>query len=84
MATGPATEVSKSASGSTEETFSRKDLIRVFARLKHEVGGLVDDSHRKTPFYAKSREEAAAKRDAAVRVLSEFADRIDQLKKENA
>ncbi|MGI6877158.1 hypothetical protein [Microbacterium sp. gxy059] len=66
------------------DDFSRKDLVRVFARLKHEVGGLVDDSHRKSPFYARSRDEAIAKRKAAVKVLEEFADRIDMLKKENA
>lgn len=72
------------AAPTSSDDFSRKDLVRVFTRLKHEVGGLVDDSHRKTPFYAKSREEAIAKRKAAVKVLEEFADRIDMLKKENA
>lgn len=62
--------------------FDRKELSRLFARLRHEMGGLVDDAGRKRPFYARSKEEAVAKRDAAVRVLSEFADRIDVLKKQ--
>jgi hypothetical protein len=53
----------------------------MFARLKHEVSGLVQDADRTRPFYAKSKEEAAAKRDAAVKVLTELADRIDVLKK---
>ncbi|EYT60874.1 hypothetical protein [Microbacterium sp. UCD-TDU] len=61
--------------------FDRKDLTRLFARLRHEVGGLVDDANRNRPFYAKSKEEAAAKRDAALKVIGELADRIDSLKK---
>ena len=44
----------------------------------------MDDSDRKSPFYARSRDEAIAKRKAAVKVLEEFADRIDLLKKENS
>ncbi|MDQ1175395.1 hypothetical protein [Microbacterium sp. SORGH_AS_0421] len=63
--------------------FDRKDITRMFARLKHEVGGLVDDAGRSRPFYAKSKEEAVAKRDAAVKVLNELADRIDLLKKQD-
>lgn len=62
--------------------FDRKDVTRLFARLKHEVGGLVDDAGRVSPFYAKSKEEATAKRDAAIRVLHELADQIDALKKQ--
>ncbi|MGX1792276.1 hypothetical protein ACWIDW_04960 [Microbacterium sp. NPDC055312] len=64
------------------DDFDRKDITRMFARLKHEVGGLVDDANRTRPFYAKSREEAVAKRNAAVKVLNELADRIDTLKKD--
>jgi hypothetical protein len=64
------------------DSFDRKDLTRMFSRLKHEVGGLVDDAHRTSPFYAKSKAEAIAKRDAAVKVLTELADRIDVLKKQ--
>lgn len=64
--------------------FDRRDLTRTIARLKHEIGGLVDDANRTRPFYAKSKEEAVAKRDAALKVIGEFADRIDALKKENA
>ena len=57
-------------------------ITRTFARLRHEVGGLVDDSYRTRPFYASSKEKAVAKRDAAIEVLNELADRIDRLKKE--
>lgn len=64
------------------ENFDRKDLSRIFSRLRHEVGGLVDDANRSRPFYAKSKEEAVAKRDAALKVISELADRIDVLKKD--
>lgn len=69
---------------STVDEFDRKALSRLFSRLRHEVSGLVDDANRKSPFYARSKAEAVAKRDSAVKVLSEFADRIDRLKKEDA
>lgn len=70
------------ASTPQSDSFDRKDITRLFARLKHEVGGLVDDANRASPFYAKSKDEATAKRDAAVKVLNELADRIDALKKQ--
>lgn len=65
------------------EAFDRTEITRMFARLKHEVSGLVQDADRSRPFYAKSKEEAVAKRDAAVKVLTELADRIDVLKKQD-
>ncbi|MFS0729620.1 hypothetical protein ABC270_05990 [Curtobacterium sp. 1P10AnD] len=42
----------------------------------------MDDAGRTRPFYAASKEEAIAKRDAALKVLDELAQRIDALKKE--
>lgn len=77
-----ANEKASAESSEPAAEFDRKEVTRIFARLRHEVGALVDDAGRKAPFYARSKEEAAAKRDAAVRVLSEFADRIDVLKKD--
>lgn len=65
-----------------DEKFDRTIVTRTFARLKHEVGGLVDDANRTRPFYAASKEEAVAKRDSALKVINELADRIDLLKKE--
>jgi len=62
-------------------SFDRRELSRVFSKLRHEVGGLVDDAGRKRPFFARSREEATSNRDSAVKVLTEFADRIDNLKR---
>ena len=82
MATNTATQTAPAAAQA--DSFDRSDLNRTFARLKHEVGGLVDDAKRARPFYAKSKEEAIAKRNAAVKVLDEFADRIILLKKEDA
>lgn len=76
-ATAPQTTAPKASE------FDRKDLTRLFARLRHEVGGLVDDANRNRPFYAKSKEEAVAKRDAALKVIGELADRIDVLKKQD-
>lgn len=67
----------------TADEFDRKDVTRMFARRKHEVSGLVDDSQRSRPFYAKSKKEAVAKRDSAIKVLSGLADRIDTLKKQD-
>lgn len=65
------------------DDFDRKELTRTMNRIKHEVGGLVDDARRTRPFYAKSKDEAIAKRNAALKVLDEFADRIDMLKKQD-
>ncbi|QIM15956.1 hypothetical protein G7067_05230 [Leucobacter insecticola] len=64
------------------DDFDNKAVTRMFARLRHEVGGLVHDAGRANPFYAKSKTEAIAKRDAAIKVLEELADRIDVLKKQ--
>lgn len=77
-ATAPQTTTAPKA-----EAFDRSEITRMFARLKHEVSGLVDDSNRSRPFYAKSKEEAVAKRNAAIKVLNELADRIDTLKKQD-
>lgn len=65
------------------DEFGRKDLTRLFAKLRHEVGGLVDDANRSNPFFAKTKGEAVAKRDAALKVIRELADRIDVLKKQD-
>jgi hypothetical protein len=62
--------------------FDRSSVTRTFARLKHEVSELVNDAGRTRPFYAASKDEAVAKRDAAIKVLNELADRIDTLKKD--
>lgn len=78
-----ATTTAPQAPSTKASEFDRKDLTRLFARLRHEVGGLVDDAQRTRPFYAKSKEEATAKRDAAIKVLNELADRIDVLKKQD-
>lgn len=64
------------------ESFDRSSVTRTFARLKHEVGGLVDDANRSRPFYAASKEEAATKRDAALALLSQAAEKIDAIKKD--
>ncbi|MFV4912143.1 hypothetical protein PFZ49_00890 [Microbacterium lacticum] len=81
--TKPGSNASPEATEPEESTgFDRRELSRVFSKLRHEVGGLVDDAGRKRPFFARSKEEAIAKRDAAVKVLTEFADRIDNLKKQ--
>lgn len=74
-----ASNTSAETPAAKSESFDREDLTRTFARLKHEVGGLVDDAQRLRPFYALSQDEAVAKRDAALKVVSEFADRIDAL-----
>lgn len=78
-----ATQTQTAPTAPQAESFDRKDLSRLFSRLRHEVGGLVDDANRSRPFYAKSKEEAVAKRDAALKVIGELADRIDTLKKQD-
>ena len=66
------------------ESFDHKELTRMMARLRHEVSGLVSDSNRTRPFFTKTKEEAVAKRDAAIRVLEEAAAKIDALKKQES
>lgn len=78
-----ATQTQTPSTAPKTDNFDRAEVTRMFARLKHEVGGLVQDAQRSRPFYAKNKEEAVAKRDAAVKVLTELADRIDVLKKQN-
>lgn len=76
------TAATQTPAADTDQEFDRSEVTRMFARLKHEVGGLVQDASRSRPFYAKSKQEAVAKRDAAVKVLTELADRIEVLKKQ--
>ncbi|WAC53231.1 hypothetical protein [Frigoribacterium sp. SL97] len=64
------------------EEFDRTSVTRSFARLKHEVSELVNDAHRSRPFYAASKEEAVTKRDAALALLSQAAEKIDAIKKD--
>jgi hypothetical protein len=78
----PANTQTPTVKDDKDEKFDRSIVTRTFARLKHEVGGLVDDANRSRPFYASSKQEAIAKRDSALKVISELADRIDLLKKE--
>lgn len=62
--------------------FDRQEVTRIFAKLRHEVNELVYDAGRKRLFFAKTKEEAVSKRNAALKVLDEFAERIDVLKKQ--
>ena len=64
------------------ESFDRSSVTRTFARLKHEVSELVNDAGRARPFYAASKEEAVSKRDAALALLSQAAEKIDAIKKD--
>lgn len=64
------------------DEFDRSSVTRTFARLKHEVSELVNDAGRSRPFYAPSKEEAIAKRDAALALLSQAAEKIDTIKKD--
>lgn len=79
-ATAPATATT--ATETVEDKFDRSEFSRVMAMVRHEVSGLITDAQRRTPFYASSKQEAIAKRDAAMKVLTEFANRIDELKKD--
>ncbi|ROS77946.1 hypothetical protein EDF24_0715 [Curtobacterium sp. PhB130] len=64
------------------EEFDRKTITRSIARLRHEISGLVDDSYRSRPFYASSKEDAVAKRDAAIALLNQASEKIDAIKKD--
>ncbi|WP_146077129.1 hypothetical protein [Rathayibacter rathayi] len=64
------------------DEFDSKEITRLFARVKHELGGLIGDAYRVRPFYAPTKEEAIAKRDAAIKALNGLADSIDSIKKQ--
>lgn len=66
----------------TAPEFDRKEITRLFARIKDETSQLINDAGRTRPFYAPTKQKAEAKRDAAVAALNKLADTIDQLKKE--
>lgn len=65
------------------DEFDRKEITRLFARVKDEMGGLIHDAGRTRPFYAPTKEKAVAKREAAVKALHELAGKIEALKKED-
>lgn len=83
MATANANSAAQSPAPQVE-TFDHKELTRMMARLRHEVGGLVGDANRTRPFFTKTKEEAVAKRDAAILVLTDAAAKIDALKKQES
>jgi|GEM_PF-4438208 len=74
------------ATNSTDQTqsFDSKEITRQVARVKHELSGLIQDANRSRPFYASTKEKAAAKHDAAVKALGALAEKIDALKKDNS
>ncbi|PPF82984.1 hypothetical protein C5B96_08590 [Subtercola sp. Z020] len=77
-----ATSTNTQAPAPKAEIFDRSTVTRTFARLKHEVTELVNDASRSRSFYAASKEEAIAKRDAALALLSQAAEKIDTIKKD--
>lgn len=67
---------------STAPEFDRKEITRLFARIKDETTQLINDAGRSHPYYAPTKDKAEAKRDAAVKALNQLAETIDRLKKE--
>lgn len=66
----------------TEEvdTFDRAEVSRLVSMMRHELSTLADDARRKRPLFSKSQKEARGRRDAAVKVLQEFADKLTSMR----
>ncbi|NHU85895.1 hypothetical protein GWK18_09920 [Kocuria sp. JC486] len=66
----------------TEEvdTFDRAEVSRLVSMMRHELSTLADDARRKRPLFSKSPKEARGRRDAAVKVLQEFADKLTSMR----
>ena len=62
-------------------TLERADVSRSIALVRHEITELFNDAKRARPFFAGSKEEAEAKLSSALKVLSEFAQNLDAIKK---
>lgn len=76
------TTASQAPSTSTNvANLDRADVARSIARVRHEITELFNDAKRARPFFAGSKEEAEAKLSSALKVLSEFAENLDSIKK---
>lgn len=64
------------------DAYDPAETGRTLGKIRAEITQLNQDAKRRSPYFAKSQVEAVAKRDAALRVLREFADRLDAMKKE--
>lgn len=62
--------------------FDRAEVSRLTSMIRHELSTLLQDANRKRPFYSKSQAEAAARRDASFKALSEFVVHLDKLRKD--
>lgn len=63
------------------KTVERADVSRSIALVRHEITELFNDAKRTRPFFAGSKEEAEAKLSSALKVLGEFAQNLDAIKK---
>lgn len=79
MATMTTTQNTKSTAA---PEFDRAEVSRLTSMVRHELSTLVQDANRKRPFYSKSQAEAAARRDASFKALTEFVAHIDKLRKD--
>jgi hypothetical protein len=75
-ATKPATEPS------VELDFTRTAFNRTLNIIKQEIGSLVADAGRKTPWFSKSQDEAKAKVVAIEKSFAEFVSMARRLKDE--
>lgn len=78
----PNNTASQAPSTTTDATnVERADVSRSIALVRHEITELFNDARRSRPFFAGSKEEAEAKLSSALKVLSEFAQNLDAIKK---
>lgn len=77
-----ATNTTKNTTAATDvATIERTDVSRSIALVRHEITELFNDAKRSRPFFAGSKEEAEAKLSSALKVLGEFAQNLDAIKK---
>lgn len=72
QSTAPATD---------DVVFDPAEVSRVVSLVRHELSVLAQDAKRKRPLYAKSHDEAVARRNASFKALTEFASHLDSMKR---
>ncbi|QZQ54449.1 hypothetical protein KZI27_14175 [Curtobacterium sp. TC1] len=59
----------------------RSEITRTLNILKLSISDLYADARRRTPYFATGKAEATAKLNSALKVLTEFSNQLDSIKK---
>jgi hypothetical protein len=59
----------------------RTEVTRTLNMLKLSVSELYTDAARRAPYFSKSKQEATAKLTSALKVIEDFSNKLDSIKK---